>query len=342
MKTMYDNGTGTMTCRRGEIIFREGETGSSMYRILAGGAAVYARFGGEEQKLLKELRPGDYFGEMAVIEISPRSATVVATEDDTRLSVIRADDLGEYLRGNAGELNAIARHLSRRVRELTGDYVEVCDTLRELGWLDTSHDKVSEGLLARVKKFAKLYLSRGRTAEESGETQVPEPRQGSHSEGAALRTETYGAGSVIFREQDPAPCMYDVHSGRVGIYTGYGTKKQRRLTELTPNMFFGEMGLFEGLSRTATAVALEDGTVLEPIGEKDLGLLYEKNPAKVLMVLQHLSSRLRKLTTDYLAACRTLAEAEEQIQKANCALTEDAAAQIHYMNQLLLMPEVLF
>ena len=102
------------------------------------------------------------------------------------------------------------------------------------------------------------------------------------------------------------------------------------------------MGLFEKKHRSATAVSLEDGTTLEPIYERDLVALFEKNPALVMAMLRHLSSRLRRLTVDYLKACRSLAEAEEQIEKANMVLTPEEKAKLEYMNQLLLMPEVLY
>ena len=330
-----------LLCGKGDVIFKEGESGSCMYKLLEGGAAVYANYGEPESKLLTELNPGDYFGEMAVIEISPRSATVVATKDCTRLKVIDAGSLSEYLKENESEIDAITRHLSWRLRELTWDYIEVCDTLRELGRLDTSSDRISDGLFERVKKFAAFYLKR-RTVKGSTPEISDTADEKSLEEKDALFLETYQKGDVIFRERDHSDCMYGIHSGRVGIFTGYGTEKQKLLTELSPNMFFGEMGMFEKLHRSASAVAMENGTIVEPIHEGDLEALYEKNPAKVLLILQHLSSRLRRLTKDYLQACRTLTEAEESIELANRHLTDETRAKLEYINQLLLMPEIIY
>lgn len=324
--------------KQGEVIFREGETGDCMYRILDGGAAVYANYGAPDETLLTKLRTGDYFGEMAVIEISPRSATVVSTSDDTRLKVIDAHDLSDYLRRNKGEINAVARHLSHRLRALTGDYVEVCNTLRELGRLDTSGDRLSTGLLDRIKKFAAVYWKRGK-AKDAPAVDIGAAEQDS---GYTLPLKTCGKGELIFRENDRADCLYDIRSGRVGIFTGYGTASQKLLSELTENMFFGEMGLFERLQRSATAVALEDDTRLEPVHEDDLASLFEQNPAQALRILQHLSGRLRKLTRDYLAACQSLAEVEQGLDGSGCVLTPEAKQKMEYLNQLMLMPETLF
>ena len=59
--------------------------------------------------------------------------------------------------------------------------------------------------------------------------------------------------------------------------------------------------------RSATAVALEDST-LEIIGPDDLEELFTKNPLKVDMLLQNLSGRLRRLTTDYSDLCKKIQE----------------------------------
>ena len=328
-----------LICKQGEVIFQEGEQGSSMYRLLSGSAAVYAKYGETDEKLLTELHAGDYFGEMAVLEIRDRSATVVAAEDGTRVAVIDALNLNQYFGEHPEELNGVTRRLSQRLRELTGEYIEVCDTLREIGRLDQTGDRVSMGLFARIRKFSRIYLTRKQGLEQEP---VPESPLKLNCEELALHSFMYREGDLIFREGMCSDCMYYINSGRVGVYTNYGTKQQKRLTELTEGFFFGEMGLFEKMHRSATAVSLEDGTTLEPIYERDLVALFEKNPALVMAMLRHLSSRLRRLTVDYLKACRSLAEAEEQIEKANMVLTPEEKAKLEYMNQLLLMPEVLY
>lgn len=329
------------TYNRDDVVFKEGARGSSIFRVLSGRAAVWANYGTDDAKLLTELHEGDYFGEMAVIEIARRSATVVAAEDGTRLAETDAFDLDSYLTAHPDEIAPLARHLSRRLRELTGDYTEVCDTLRELGRLDTSADRVNEGLLQRIRKFARVHLMGGNPA---GDIAEPVVHVASRTDGKelAVHSVAYRQNDVIFHEEDRSDCMYYIHTGRVGIYTAYGTDRQKLLTELTASMFFGEMGLFEGRVRTASAVALEDDTWLEVIHEKDLAHIYEKSPELALMVLQHLSSRLRRLTSDYLKACKTLAETEKEIEERQCLLTPDLIAQAEFLNRLLLAPEIMF
>src|SRR5437867_322588 len=64
----------------GETIVREGDTGTALYVIVRGRVRV-ERGSGPRTAALTELVPGDFFGELALIEDHPRSATVVAIEE---------------------------------------------------------------------------------------------------------------------------------------------------------------------------------------------------------------------------------------------------------------------
>ena len=66
----------TMRVAKGETVFHKGTVGSQMYVMLGGTVGVY-----DNDKLIAQLRTGDMFGEMALVNHEPRSATVAATED---------------------------------------------------------------------------------------------------------------------------------------------------------------------------------------------------------------------------------------------------------------------
>ncbi|MBQ9458663.1 MAG: cyclic nucleotide-binding domain-containing protein [Oscillospiraceae bacterium] len=122
-----------------------------------------------------------------------------------------------------------------------------------------------------------------------------------------MNTRSCQKGEIVFRQGDAGETMFRVARGVVSIYVDYGTEKERRLVELVDDAFFGEMGLIDHAPRSATAVALEDGTKLEEIAESDLDELFQTNPEQVLAIMRQLSERLRGLTKDYMEACKTAA-----------------------------------
>jgi CRP/FNR family transcriptional regulator, cyclic AMP receptor protein len=81
-----------MAVRAGEVFFREGDAATGLYVLERGSASVYKGWEGQ-QVLLHRLQAGDCFGEMALMDLMPRSATVIADEDGDAL---RMDSDGLY------------------------------------------------------------------------------------------------------------------------------------------------------------------------------------------------------------------------------------------------------
>ncbi len=130
-------------------------------------------------------------------------------------------------------------------------------------------------------------------------------------------------GEVIFRQGDPGNCMYDILWGSVGVYAEYGTPNEKKLAELRPGDFFGEMGLLEQSPRSATVVALENDTQVSVIMESDFRDYFAENPAKVFTIMQTLSQKLRRTTQDYLDVCRTVYETVEGEKKGGEPRSEE-------------------
>ena len=122
----------------------------------------------------------------------------------------------------------------------------------------------------------------------------------------------FNKNEIIFKQGDYAPVMYDILSGSVGIYTAYGSKNEKELTILKEGQILGEMGLIEAYPRSATAVALEDGTKLHEIDEKELCEYFSDQPERVLLIMRQLSQRLRERTEDYQQALEVLNEIKEE------------------------------
>ena len=120
---------------------------------------------------------------------------------------------------------------------------------------------------------------------------------------------TFGKDQVIFRQGDTSTVMYDILSGKVGIYTDYGTGKQQEIAVIEAGQVFGEMGMLEYYPRSATAVALEEAVVAE-IGESELQDYFKSKPEKLLQLMKLLSRRIRETTQKYYEICRSVSEHE--------------------------------
>ncbi len=114
----------------GEAVILEGEPGRSMYIVHAGELAV-SRLGKSGRAIrMAGLGPGDFFGEMTLLEMQNRSATVVA-ESSTVLYELKAQKLYAYYKADIHAyvlvmLN-INRELCRRLRRADNRIAEMAD-----------------------------------------------------------------------------------------------------------------------------------------------------------------------------------------------------------------------
>ena len=103
-----------------EVIFEEGSIGSSMMIIASGEVRVTQKAEKEAEEALVILKKGDVFGEMALLEDLPRSATIIAHTHVITLEINR-DDFLNYIHKNSKDgikiLLKISRILSSRLRE---------------------------------------------------------------------------------------------------------------------------------------------------------------------------------------------------------------------------------
>lgn len=108
--------------KRGDYIFRHGDPGDKFYLVLSGAVRISREVPGMGEEALAVVRPGNAFGEMSLIDDSPRSADVLAHES-CRVFVVKKQDLEDLLfvdRDLAHDfLWKMVRLLSTRLRETT-------------------------------------------------------------------------------------------------------------------------------------------------------------------------------------------------------------------------------
>ena len=74
--------------RRGQVLFREADHGDEMFLVRAGSIVVSKAVTGRVEQVLARMGAGDFFGEMALFDHSPRSATIQA---DTEVALLVLD-----------------------------------------------------------------------------------------------------------------------------------------------------------------------------------------------------------------------------------------------------------
>jgi len=104
--------------RKSEVIFKEGSTGSEMYLINRGRVLLSVRQKETQEVPLVVLNPGDFFGEMALVDDSPRSATASAVEDDTELIVMDRAKFLFMVRQQPEFALSLMHTLCRRLRDM--------------------------------------------------------------------------------------------------------------------------------------------------------------------------------------------------------------------------------
>ncbi|MEA3287545.1 MAG: cyclic nucleotide-binding domain-containing protein [Candidatus Marinimicrobia bacterium] len=118
-----------------EPIFKQGDPGSGMYIIVHGRVGLFFEVPNQEPTKLPELGEGDFFGEIALLDDSPRSASATALDNCTIIGFYRPD-LMEILKTKPALGNKILLSLSEvlatRLRGTNSELLKLNQRLEEL------------------------------------------------------------------------------------------------------------------------------------------------------------------------------------------------------------------
>jgi CRP-like cAMP-binding protein len=116
--------------RAGEVVFREDDLGEEMYLVRSGQVGIRQELE-DGPAILERVEPGGYFGEMAIIDDLPRTATAVA-EVDTSLLVLHKNDFRTAVMDYPDIAFEIFREFTRRLRRTDRRYRELLQDSRRL------------------------------------------------------------------------------------------------------------------------------------------------------------------------------------------------------------------
>ncbi|MBI3417793.1 MAG: cyclic nucleotide-binding domain-containing protein [Verrucomicrobia bacterium] len=115
----------------GTPIFIEGDQGDGLYVVRSGIVQISARVNQGERRRLGRIGTGDFFGEMAVIDSEPRSATATA-EVETELYFIPSAAVLEMLQRSPKFAISLVKLISLRIREANRQYIQEVLTAERL------------------------------------------------------------------------------------------------------------------------------------------------------------------------------------------------------------------
>jgi CRP/FNR family transcriptional regulator, cyclic AMP receptor protein len=136
-------------CHAGEIVFAAGDVGDAMYIVESGYVNIHLPGDASQRISLADLARGEIFGELALFDEQPRSASALAATDVVLLE-LKHDTLEAYLERRPRAAMAFLRKISQRLREtnalLSGRAAKNVDEEFEkhLSWSDRVADVVAE------------------------------------------------------------------------------------------------------------------------------------------------------------------------------------------------------
>lgn len=120
------------------ILINEGDDTSSLYVIVEGEVKVFVNDEHGKEAILNIMGEGEYFGELALVDDAPRSASVMTTKP-TKVMIITKADFKRCLNDNPDMAYSLIRALSKQVRALT-------DSVKNLSLMDV-YGRVAHTLL---------------------------------------------------------------------------------------------------------------------------------------------------------------------------------------------------
>ncbi len=116
---------GLRTYEPGRVIFRKDETGNTLQIIAAGSVKIFMPSEGGEEAPLAMLKPGDYFGELALMDGDVRSASAMSLGRTAILTLEREEFLKfitTHPQGAAGVFRSLAKLIRKQNSQLFGEF----------------------------------------------------------------------------------------------------------------------------------------------------------------------------------------------------------------------------
>lgn len=117
-----------VSIKRGDVLFREGvPSNGAMFFLFEGQLDIYKGLDGKQVKL-RSILPGEFFGEMAIINNSPRAASILAVSEVAKLGVINRQTFGKMSQESPEFLFLLLKRIIERLFETES---KIRETIKE-------------------------------------------------------------------------------------------------------------------------------------------------------------------------------------------------------------------
>ncbi len=141
-------GLRTRRHRRGEVIFHQGDPGEALHIILTGRVKISSPSESGVEAILATLRPGEFFGSLALLDGAPRSASATAIES-TETLILPRDRFRQLLNDRPEIRDHVFAELAGELRRLT-NHVEELHFLDIAGRLAARLARLAEGQVGKT------------------------------------------------------------------------------------------------------------------------------------------------------------------------------------------------
>lgn len=149
------------------------------------------------------------------------------------------------------------------------------------------------------------------------------------------KVKDYTKDSIILREDDTGSALFVIIKGKVKITRNSTDGREVILTILDESDFFGEMAILDGLTRSATVVAIEDSELFL-IQRNDFVNLLKTYPEISISLLQELTGRLRN--ADMKIKSLSLKDAEGKVASVILQIADDMGKIRHGVVEIEKLP----
>ena len=292
---------------RGEVIIKEGHSGSTFYVILDGMVEVLKRRG-DHEVVLNVLGPSEFFGEMSLIDSSlgKRSATVRALED-TRVAIMSKEDFELYL----GKLSPGVRNLLSRLTARLKKAIEQGERRTEGRTAIQAAESEAEGKEEVEEKEPTIDYTL--TFDELEKARA-------HAVDVNFLQKKFRKGQVIIRQGESGHCGFIVRKGQLEV-SRISAGRKVVLNVLAENEILGENAMFEDSRRSATVIALTDGELLV-FGKRDMISMARQSPLELFMIMDSMSSKLDQTNEKYCEAVIEQSKLQAKIDRMSEEMIE--------------------